>query len=237
MAHKYNESSLKELTDLNHIVHRPSAYIPDTDYLGRQTIAREIIDNASDEMELLGSGIMDVFLFLNRRKKDYQVVVRDTGRSIPVGKLIDVFSKTKISGKFDQDSYQFSAGSLGYGSSVTLALSKWFRAIALNQDVIGDVTLHRDKIPTSIDTISNQLGHTGTIVMFSPDDDILTGNEEYINNLGNLEQFLSHLSLFSKFRTRLIVVEQPIPESIRQASSLQVIELSLIHISEPTRPY
>ena len=235
MGLDYNDNSISELNDLQHIVHRPSAYVPDTGFEGRFTITREIVDNSTDELELLSGGTLEVFLFIDRLHQDYEIVVRDTGRGIPIGKLIDSFSKTKVSGKFSTDSYQFSAGSLGYGSSVTLALSKWFRAISLNKKVIGDVTIHRNDIPKQVNTINNELGKTGTIVMFSPDEGILSEGSRYIETIGKLDEFLAHLSLFCKFRIKLFVIEQVIPESIKFAETIPTIEF-LDQLSQSTLP-
>jgi len=192
--------------------------------MGLYTLAREIIDNSSDELELLGIGSIDVIMFHDHRRHTYQLAVIDSGRGIPRDKLIDAYSSSRVSGKFDTKSYRFSSGTFGVGSTVVCALSEWFRAITLNKDMIGDATIPYDNIPTHIDVVTNHLNRTGTIVLFSPDRVIFTGIQEFIEDYSKLTEYLINLSLFSKYQIRFIKVDNGIPKSIRTASSLQVIE-------------
>lgn len=227
MTPVYNENSISSLSDIEHIRHRTSAYIPDTGTAGLITIVREILDNAVDELMLANNGHLQMMMFIDRIQNKYQIVVTDDGRGIPVGKLIDSFCIARTSGKFDSKSgYTASAGLFGIGSTVTVSLSSWFRAITLNQDVIGDATMLHNSIPNKVKTVRNRFNRTGTVVMFEPDTSIFThdGFTEYIENYGNLIDILSQLSLFCKFDVKFYVFDYPLPDSFRTGSSLQVLE-------------
>ena len=214
MVTEYRTEAIRSLSDMEHILHRTSAYIPDKGLLGQITICREIIDNSIDELELKrdNSGKLDVIMFTDRSNNSYSMIVCDNGRGIPVGPaLIQSFASARTSGKFDGAAgFDASSGLFGQGSTVTLTLSSWFRVISLNTSIIGDVTLHRDGIPDNVNVSENDRGTTGTIVMFTPDTSIFTEIDKYILSLGNLTERLSQLSLFSKFGIRFYVVERAI---------------------------
>lgn len=226
----YNEDTIKSLTDLQHIIHRPSAYIPNSGFEGHVKINWEIIDNATDELSLMknGSGRLDVVMVCDRKQKSYSMIVRDNGRGIPVGKtLITSFAIARTSGKFDTKAgYTASAGLFGWGSTVTLALSSWFRVISKNPNIIGDVTIHRENIPEDIETIPNGDKSTGTIVMYTPDNSVLIDFEEYIDQWGDFVNSLSKLSLFSKFLINFYVVENiSIIDQLKVASTSEALQL------------
>ncbi len=219
----YNEQSISELTDLTHIRHRPTAYIDSVGIAGTNKINLEIFDNASDELEYAGNGEINVFMFINKERTNYEMVIQDTGRGVPVGKMISIFSSSKVSGKFNTDNYQFSSGLYGYGATVTFALSSWFRVIAM-QDVIGDVDMLYNKIPKEPTIIPNDFGYTGTIVMFSPDESIFTDIPGFIQQRQMFVDHLIHLSLFGKYRIRYMEFNNSLPKKLRKAPTVEVIE-------------
>lgn len=226
----YNEDSIKSLSDLQHIIHRPSAYIPNSGFEGHIKINWEIIDNATDELSLIknGSGRLDVIMICDKDNQSYSMVVRDNGRGIPVGKtLISSFAIARTSGKFDSKAgYTASAGLFGWGSTVTLALSSWFRVISKNKEVIGDVTIHRDNIPDDITTTNNTDNTTGTVVMYTPDNTILLDFDEFISKQGDFINSLSKLSLFSKFLINFYVVDNSsIVNKLKFETTTNVLEL------------
>lgn len=223
MMTKYNDDSIVSLDDIAHMRLRTSAYIPDTGVAGLFTLDRELIDNGGDELDLLGKGCINIIMFIDEHQKSYQTVVMDNGRGIPRNRLIKSFSSAKTSGKFTTDAYKFSSGTFGVGGTVVCALSSWFRAITLNKDMIGDVTIPHNNIPTQITTVENNLGRTGTIVMFEPDNTIFTGIEDFINDYSRLLEYLIHLSLFSKYQIRFTVVNRSIPKKNRVMQTLDLI--------------
>ncbi len=128
----YNEDAVKSLKSLEHIRLRPGMYI------GRMgngshaddgiyVLLKEVIDNSIDEF-IMGNGRkIDVELDEN------QVTVRDYGRGIPLGKVVDCVSQINTGAKFNDDVFQFSVGLNGVGTKAVNALSEFF-----------EVTSHRE---------------------------------------------------------------------------------------------
>ena len=124
-AVKYDESKIKTLSSLEHIRLRPGMYIgrmgdgsnPND---GIYILLKEIIDNSIDEF-IMGAGRrIDVKLENNL------VTVRDYGRGIPPGKLVECVSVMNTGGKYNDDVFQFSVGLNGVGTKAVNALSELF---------------------------------------------------------------------------------------------------------------
>ena len=124
-AHQYNEDKIKTLSSLDHIRARPGMYIgrmgngahPND---GIYILLKEVIDNSIDEF-IMGFGKrIDISV------EDGKVMIRDYGRGIPLGKVIDCVSIINTGGKFNDDVFQFSVGLNGVGTKAVNALSKEF---------------------------------------------------------------------------------------------------------------
>ena len=122
MAEKYTEENIISLEWHEHIRHRPGMYIgkqgdgqsPDD---GIYVLAKEVIDNSIDE-HMQGAGkkiIIDI--------EDHSCRVRDFGRGIPLGKVVDCVSKMNTGGKYDSEAFQKSVGMNGVGTKAVNALS------------------------------------------------------------------------------------------------------------------
>lgn len=128
MAKEYNANSIKSLDGLEHIKARPSMYVGSVDNRGYHHLIWEILDNSIDEFTEGHCSKIDVVV-----DKDDVVTICDNGRGIPIDinkqknmiALDMVFTCTNTGGKFDKDSYSYSAGLHGVGASVTNALSDW----------------------------------------------------------------------------------------------------------------
>ena len=115
MAAKYNEDSIKSLDWHEHIRLRPGMYIgklgdgqsPDD---GIYVLAKEIIDNSIDEY-VMGAGKK-----IEIEIEDRSVRIRDYGRGIPLGKVVDCVSKINTGGKYDSEAFQKSVGLNGVGT-------------------------------------------------------------------------------------------------------------------------
>jgi len=125
----YDESKIKTLSSLEHIKIRPGMYIgrmgdgshPDD---GIYILLKEVIDNSIDEY-IMGYGRrIDVKL------EDKTVSVRDYGRGIPLGKVIDCVSQINTGAKYNTDVFQFSVGLNGVGTKAVNALSEEFTVVA-----------------------------------------------------------------------------------------------------------
>src|SRR5438132_13716811 len=127
MAKQYDESSVQTLDALAHIRLRPGMYIgrlgdgshPDD---GIYVMLKEIIDNSIDEFIMKHGKKIVIDLDENTGK----VSVRDYGRGIPLGKVIDCVSQINTGAKYNDDVFQFSVGLNGVGTKAVNALSKEF---------------------------------------------------------------------------------------------------------------
>src|SRR5215212_5103952 len=123
--HVYDESKIKTLSSLEHIRLRTGMYIGrigDGSHYddGCYILLKEVIDNAIDEY-IMGHG-REVQITIDGSK----VTVRDYGRGIPLGKVIDCVSQINTGAKYNDDVFQFSVGLNGVGTKAVNALSKEF---------------------------------------------------------------------------------------------------------------
>src|SRR6476620_12164002 len=122
----YNEDSIRSLDWREHIRLRPGMYIgklgdgSSTDD-GIYILVKEIIDNSIDEY-VMGNGKT-----IEIKVSDHKVVVRDYGRGIPLGKVVDCVSKINTGGKYDSKAFQKSVGLNGVGTKAVNALSTYFK--------------------------------------------------------------------------------------------------------------
>src|SRR6185503_9288299 len=123
--HTYDESKIKTLSSLEHIRLRTGMYIGrigDGSHYddGCYILLKEVIDNAIDEF-IMGFG-KEVQITI----QDKDVLVRDFGRGIPLGKVVDCVSKINTGAKYNDDVFQFSVGLNGVGTKAVNALSSRF---------------------------------------------------------------------------------------------------------------
>src|SRR6478735_9280059 len=123
---KYNEDSIRSLDWKEHIRLRPGMYIGklgdgSAQDDGIYVLLKEIVDNSIDEF-VMGSGkTIEITL------SDHKVNIRDYGRGIPLGKVIDCVSKINTGGKYDSRAFQKSVGLNGVGTKAVNALSSFFK--------------------------------------------------------------------------------------------------------------
>lgn len=164
---EYNESSIKSLDWREHIRLRPGMYIGklgdgSSKDDGIYVLVKEVIDNCIDE-HMMGYGKqIDVTI------TESKVVVRDYGRGIPLGKVVDVVSKINTGAKYDSGAFQKSVGLNGVGTKAVNALSNYFKVQAFRD---GQTKLAEFK--KGVLTNDQRQGKTaeknGTLVEFEPD--------------------------------------------------------------------
>src|SRR6476620_11822064 len=128
----YNEESIKSLDWKEHIRLRPGMYIgklgdgssPDD---GIYVLLKEVIDNCIDEHTMGYGRQVDIMI------EGKTVTVRDFGRGIPLGKVVDVVSKINTGAKYDSKAFQKSVGLNGVGTKAVNALSKYFKVSAMRE--------------------------------------------------------------------------------------------------------
>ncbi|MGQ0829366.1 MAG: DNA topoisomerase IV subunit B [Bacteroidota bacterium] len=175
---KYTEDSIRTLEWNEHIRLRPGMYIgklgdgssPDD---GIYILLKETLDNCIDEFVMGNGKTIDVTI------KDKVVKVRDYGRGIPLGKVVDVVSKINTGAKYDSEAFKKSVGLNGVGTKAVNALSSYFSVQAYREDKtklaefsIGNITKDHK--------IINSDGRQGTLITFIPDEKIF-GKYHFIN--------------------------------------------------------
>jgi topoisomerase IV subunit B len=180
MAEKsnYNEDSIKSLDWKDHIRLRPGMYIgklgdgsaPDD---GIYILMKEVIDNCIDEFVMGNGKKIEVTV------KEGTVSIRDYGRGIPLGKVIDCVSKINTGAKYDSEAFKKSVGLNGVGTKAVNALSSWFKVQSIREGKTkiaefkrGDL-IKEEKIKSCDET-------QGTLVVFMPDEKVFL-NYHFIN--------------------------------------------------------
>ena len=193
----YDESKIKTLSSLEHIRLRTGMYIgrlgdgsnPDD---GVYVLLKEVIDNAIDEY-IMGFGKkIDIDI-----KKDL-VSVRDYGRGIPLGKVIDCVSTINTGAKYNDDVFQFSVGLNGVGTKAVNALSSHFKVVSFRDGEYAEAIFQRGVLKSKKKGRSSE--QNGTYVEFLPDTDVFsdyTFNFEYVEKrLWNYAYLNSGLRLY-----------------------------------------
>jgi topoisomerase IV subunit B len=173
----YNEESIKSLDWKDHIRLRPGMYIgklgdgssPDD---GIYVLLKEVIDNCIDEYTMGFGKHVDVEI------KDKAVSVRDYGRGIPLGKVVDVVSKINTGAKYDSKVFQKSVGLNGVGTKAVNALSEFFRVTSIREGKQKVAEFERGKLIKD-DKEFKTTEENGTAVTFIPDEKIFK-NYHYI---------------------------------------------------------
>ncbi|MEI2823401.1 MAG: DNA topoisomerase IV subunit B [Chitinophagaceae bacterium] len=166
----YDEDSIKSLDWKEHIRLRPGMYIgklgdgssPDD---GIYVLVKEVLDNCIDEFTMGYGKTVEITIEKN------QVTIRDYGRGIPLGKVVDVVSKINTGAKYDSKAFQKSVGLNGVGTKAVNALSNYFKVTAIREGKEKTAEFERGNlIREHKETKTGE--SNGTIVTFIPDDTV-----------------------------------------------------------------
>ncbi len=164
---EYNEDKIKTLSSLEHIRLRPGMYIgrlgngshPDD---GIYILLKEVVDNAVDEF-IMGEGErIDIAVAPNG-----DVAVRDYGRGIPLGKLVECVSVINTGAKYNTEVFQFSVGLNGVGTKAVNALSTRFKVIAFREGKFASAEFVNGELEK--EDAGKTAERNGTLIEFSPD--------------------------------------------------------------------
>jgi len=166
----YDESKIKSLSSIEHIRLRPGMYIG---RLGDGTnqgdgiyiLIKEVVDNAIDEF-IMGHGKR---VDIEVTEEDH-VTIRDYGRGIPLGKVIDCVSRINTGAKYNDDVFQFSVGLNGVGTKAVNALSKSFRVKSVRDGKFKEAVFERGVLTEENDGDCKETN--GTLVAFDIDREI-----------------------------------------------------------------
>ncbi|MCD9577152.1 DNA topoisomerase IV subunit B [Flavobacterium soyae] len=229
---QYTEDNIRSLDWKEHIRMRPGMYIgklgdgssPDD---GIYILLKEVLDNCIDEF-VMGSGkTIEVTI------KDKTVSVRDYGRGIPLGKVVDVVSKMNTGGKYDSKAFQKSVGLNGVGTKAVNALSNYFRVESVRDDKqkgaefsAGNLVLEEDIIETT--------KRKGTKVTFTPDETIFKNYKfrlEYVIKMVKNYCYLNN-GLTIIFNGEKYYSENGLRDLLEETISEEDLEYPIIHLKE-----
>ena len=234
----YTEESIESLEKLAHIRLRPTGYITSTGLEGLLHITKEILDNVIDELEQIGIDIgkLTIVLCKDIPHGTYQIIICDNGRGVPVGSLMNSFTKLHTSGKFNTDSYKFSSGSFGIGAKATAGMSRYFRAFTNRPDRQASVYVEQG-VPDNDIVISNYdtpgPHPTGTTVVFEPDPLIFTDIEQFAEiGYRELTLLLQKYCFFKKYNIEFLIHPIGLPKDIWKTSIQNALRLIRTYIAE-----
>ena len=229
---KYTEDNIRSLDWKEHIRMRPGMYIgklgdgssPDD---GIYILLKEVLDNCIDEF-VMGSGkTIEVTI------RDKTVSVRDFGRGIPLGKVVDVVSKMNTGGKYDSKAFQKSVGLNGVGTKAVNALSNYFRVESVRDEKqkaaefsAGNLVLEEDVIETT--------KRKGTKVTFIPDESIFKNYKfrmEYVIKMVKNYCYLNN-GLTIIFNGEKYISENGLRDLLEETISAEDLEYPIIHLKD-----
>jgi topoisomerase IV subunit B len=175
----YDESKIKTLSSLEHIRLRTGMYIGrlgdgSNQNDGIYVLLKEVIDNSVDEF-IMGSGDRIVIRIEDLPAAEgaaARVSVRDYGRGIPLGKVVEAVSVINTGAKYNDEVFQFSVGLNGVGTKAVNALSSEFRVVAYRDGRQFEARFERGVLKYKRETDSKRGESDGTLVEFTPDREI-----------------------------------------------------------------
>lgn len=178
--HNYDESKIKTLSSIEHIRARTGMYIGRTGSGshyddGIYVLLKEVIDNGIDE-HIMGYGSK-----LEIRLDGGDVTIRDYGRGIPHGKVIDCVSRINTGAKYNDEVFQFSVGLNGVGTKAVNALSAVFTVCSYREGRYFEAGFEKGELVSQDEGATEE--RDGTLVSFTPDETIFRNfkfREEYI---------------------------------------------------------
>ena len=181
---EYNDDNIRHLSDMEHVRTRPGMYIgrlgdgtlPED---GIYVLLKEVIDNSIDEFKMKSGDRIEVDIEDNLR-----VTVRDYGRGIPQGKLVEAVSVLNTGGKYDSKAFKKSVGLNGVGVKAVNALSAHFEVKSFRDGKVRSLTFEKGN-KTSDHTEKTQ-DESGTYIHFEPDNTLFKNyvfHDEIVENM------------------------------------------------------
>lgn len=176
----YNEDSVQHMSSLEHIRLRPGMYIGrlgNGSHIddGIYVLLKEVMDNSIDEF-IMGCGTRIIVKVENNT-----VSVRDFGRGIPLGKVVECVSQINTGAKYNDDVFQFSVGLNGVGTKAVNALSSWFHVKSFRDGKYFEAIFNKGLLTEQHEGKTSE--PNGTFVEFIPDSELFGQyhfNEEFI---------------------------------------------------------
>ena len=183
-AVKYTDDNIKHLSDMEHVRTRPGMYIgrlgdgalPED---GIYVLLKEVLDNSIDEFKMKSGDRIEVDIDDNLR-----VSVRDYGRGIPQGKLVEAVSVLNTGGKYDSKAFKKSVGLNGVGIKAVNALSSRFEVKSDREGKVRSLVFERGEKKS--DNTQKTQDENGTFIFFEPDNTLFKNykfHDEYVETM------------------------------------------------------
>ncbi len=190
--HSYNDDSIQTLEWNEHIRRRAGMYIGrlgngDRQGDGIYVLLKEIIDNSIDEFSMGYGKRIDITI------EDRTVTVRDFGRGIPLGKVVDATSKLNTGGKFDDTNFKKSVGMNGVGTKAVNAMSVDFYVASYREGQCSWAHFSRGNLLES--AIEPSAEKSGTLIRFTPDEEMFN---DYSFHMEFVESMVKNYSYLKK---------------------------------------
>ena len=225
----YTEDSIKSLDWKQHIRLRPGMYIGklgdgSSKDDGIYVLIKEILDNSIDE-HMMGYGKT-----IKIKVSDDEVKIRDFGRGIPLGKVIDCVSKINTGGKYDSDAFQKSVGLNGVGTKAVNALSSFFKVESFRDGKVKSAEFEYGNIKND-NNINKSDEKNGTYIEFKPDSEIFKNYHfipEYLEDqLWNYAFLNSGLSI--SYNSKKIQSKNGLLDLLERKTDIDSIRYPIIH--------
>ncbi len=229
---KYNEESIRSLDWKEHIRLRPGMYIGklgdgSSHDDGIYVLIKEIIDNCIDEFTMGHGKSVEVTI------KEHNVTIRDYGRGIPLGKLVECVSQINTGAKYDSKVFKKAVGLNGVGSKAVNALSNNFIAQAIREGRTNTVEFRRGELISESGEQPTDL-RNGTLISFSPDVQLF-GNYHFLKEY--IEQMLWNYCFLNNgltivFNGQRFQAKNGLLDMLEKSNNGNAINYPIIHIKD-----
>jgi topoisomerase-4 subunit B len=228
---EYNEDSIRSLDWKEHIRLRPGMYIgklgdgsaPDD---GIYVLIKEVIDNCIDEHTMGYGKQVEISI------QDKTVTIRDYGRGIPLGKIVDVVSKINTGAKYDSKAFQKSVGLNGVGTKAVNALSEDFTVTAFREGKSRSASFKKGQLIEETKEVKTTEAN-GTLVSFVPDSSVFKNFHfiyEYIESqLWNYCYLNAGLSIY--FNDKKFISKNGLLDLLERKTNPDELRYPIIHLS------
>ena len=170
---EYTDDNIRHLDDMEHIRVRSGMYIGrlgdgQQNDDGIYVLLKEVMDNSIDEFKMGAGKKIEVTI-----EEDLRVSIRDYGRGIPQGKLIEAVSKLNTGGKYDSKAFKKSVGLNGVGIKAVNALSRRFEVASFRDGKVRRAVFEKGQLISDVTEETTE--ETGTSIFFEPDDTLFVG--------------------------------------------------------------
>ena len=229
----YTEENIKSLDWREHIRLRPGMYIGklgdgSSNDDGIYVLVKEVVDNCIDEY------VMGFGKTIEIKATDHRMEVRDYGRGIPLGKVIECVSKINTGGKYDSKAFQKSVGLNGVGTKAVNALSGYFRVQSVRDQKVKQAEF-RNGLLVHDDKIVESSARNGTLVVFEPDREMFKNFRfipEYLENMVWNYVFLNS-GLTIVFNGKKYYSEKGLLDLLGRKTDADSLRYPIIHLKGP----